>query len=75
MLVIGSKVNGYTIEAIENRTVLAFNHSTTCPERYVVWDLDCDGDGVNTGRYFNARDEAEVRYKELVSERMGVTKW
>ncbi len=48
MLVIGSKVNGYTIEAIENRTVLAFNHSTTCPERYVVWDLDCDGDGVNT---------------------------
>ena len=71
MLKVGSEVKGYIIEAIANRTVLASSSSATCPEKYVVWDLDYDGEGVNTGRYFTTIVDAITKYNELVSQRTG----
>ena len=74
MLKVGSEVNGYIIEAIANRTVLASSSSEACPEKYVVWDLDYDGEGVNNGRYFTTIDEAVTKYNKLVSQRTGGSK-
>ncbi|MGN0589830.1 MAG: hypothetical protein ACI4KO_09855 [Ruminiclostridium sp.] len=71
MLKIGSEVKGYIIHAISNMTVLASSSSPTCPEKYVVWDLDYDGEGVNTGRYFTTIDEALEKFNKLVSQRTG----
>lgn len=71
MLKVGSVVKGYIIKAIANRTVLAYSSSPTCPEKYVVWDLDYDGEGVNTGRYFTTIVDAMAKYNKLVSQRIG----
>ena len=71
MLNIGSTVRNYKILHIENRTVLAHNSASGCPQPYVVWDLDFNAKGVHNGRYYKDKWEAAARFCAVASSREG----
>ena len=60
-------------QIIGNREVLSVFENKYClakcteysPEPYVVWNVDADGEGVHTGRYYVERDDAQWCYAGL----------
>ena len=66
MINIGTRINNYIVTAIANGYALAMNN--TAPEPFVVWNIDADGCGVHTGRYFNDSMEAEWEFCGLAFE-------
>lgn len=59
---IGSIVQGYTVFGVWNDCCIAVNPNA--PEPFVVWSIDRDGFGVNSGRYFTTIEEAQQCFAE-----------
>lgn len=66
MINIGTRIHNYIVIAAANGYVLAAN--SMAADRFVVWSVDKDGHGVNTGRYFDDRMEAEWEFCGLAFE-------
>jgi len=70
--VIPKKVDVGTV--IQNRKIYAMNdnyciaESITDYEEYVVWNIDHDRCGVNSGRYFKDKMDAELEFASLCFE-------
>lgn len=56
-MVIGTRIQNYTIIAAANKYVMG--KSPFAPSPYAVWEVDDDGEGVCCGHYFVDREEAE----------------
>lgn len=63
MINIGTQIGSYVITAIVNGVVMA--ESKTAPEPFAVWRMDCDGNGVNSGRYSAEREDAEWEFAHM----------
>lgn len=60
---IGTEIQGYKIYGIHNNHCIA-KRPAPC-EQWVIWTIDSDRNGVNTGRYFESQEDAEWEYCEL----------
>lgn len=59
MVTIGQKFGNYTVIAnYRNEIVLAKSDDEGTPEPFVIWNVDADGNGVNSGQYFTDDDAA-----------------
>ena len=52
---VGATVQNYTVFGVWNDCCIAENPNA--PDPYVVWNIDRDGFGVNSGRYFTSIDD------------------
>lgn len=67
MIEVGNYVGTYQIQTIAKGYCYAERTKKINVSDYVVWSVDHDGNGVNTGRYFESRTEAIRRYQELIT--------
>lgn len=59
---VGSVIQNYAVFGVWNDYCIAEN--TNAPEPYVVWKIDRDGFGVNSGRYFTTIEESQRCFAE-----------
>ncbi len=64
MIKVGSMVGEYQITDLYGLYCIA--KSMVSSNKYVVWNIDCDYNGVNTGRYFDDEDLALEKFVCLV---------
>lgn len=60
---VGATIQNYAVFGVWNDCCIAEN--LNAPEPYVVWNIDRDGFGVNTGRYFTSIDDAQKCFAEI----------
>lgn len=72
-ITIGSIIEGYRVEKMCNLFVYAERINPINCDDYVVWNIDYNGCGVNTGRYYSNRIRAIENYislKEIAKKRI-----
>lgn len=63
--IVGKIVNNYKIKHQVGNHCFGINYNRKCPEPYVVWLIDSDGD-VCCGKYFNGYNSAISYFREVI---------
>lgn len=69
---IGTEIQGYIITVISHNYCFAERINKVGCDDFVVWSIDNDRKGVNTGRYFSSWNPALQKFISLIAYERGI---